>query len=220
MTDLFAPDGGWVVRIMDLSGGAQDNITEEIGGFDTLMHANAFARRYVRDSVERIAAVPGASSKEVLEAWFAFGEDAVVIDAEEGGWKSATELGDFVDTTWRADEDRDWRVARSRGATRCWSSTRTTNDPAMRFAPTADRQPCYRQQCARVALANWTCSLGACRRPDGAADRRSGPSPSGAAAHGGPDPCRISALGRHRLGRRRSVNPNGSELYRGHVSSG
>jgi hypothetical protein len=95
MSDLFAPDDGWRVRILDLSGGAQDNITEEISGFDTLMHANAFARRYVRDSVERCR-VPGMSSKDVLEAWFAFGEDAVVVDAAEGGWKSAAELGDFV----------------------------------------------------------------------------------------------------------------------------
>jgi hypothetical protein len=107
MSDLFAPDGGWRVRILDLSGGAQDNITEEVGGFDTLMHANAFARRYVRDSVERCR-VPGMSSKDLLEAWFAFGEDAVVIDAGEGGWKSATELGDFVDNL-ATQEDRDWR---------------------------------------------------------------------------------------------------------------
>jgi hypothetical protein len=107
MTDLFAPDGGWRVRILDLSGGAQDNITEEIAGFDTLMHANAFARRYVRDSVERCRGA-GMSAKEVLEAWFAFGEDAVVVDAEAGGWKSATELGDFVDTP-ASTEDRDWR---------------------------------------------------------------------------------------------------------------
>ena len=92
---------------MDLSGGAQDNITEEIGGFDTLMHANAFARRYVRDSVERCR-VPGMSAKDLLETWFAFGEDAVVIDADEGGWKSATELGDFVDNL-ASREDRDWR---------------------------------------------------------------------------------------------------------------
>ena len=112
MSDLFAPDGGWRVRILDLSGGAEDNITEEIGGFDTLMHANAFARRYVRESVERCR-VPGMSSKDVLEAWFAFGEDAVVIDAGDGGWKSATELGDFVDTSavrkianWRSLDPR------------------------------------------------------------------------------------------------------------------
>ena len=96
MSDLFAPDGGWRVRILDLSGGAQDNIVEEIDGFETLMQANAFARRYVRDSVERCRA-PGMTTKEVLEAWFAFGEDAEVIDAGDAGWRSATELGDFVD---------------------------------------------------------------------------------------------------------------------------
>ena len=107
MSDLFAPDGGWRVRILDLSGAAHDNISEEIGGFDTLMHANAFARRYVRDSLERCR-VPGMSAKDVLEAWFAFGEDAVVVDAGESGWKSATELGDFVDNL-AGTEDRDWR---------------------------------------------------------------------------------------------------------------
>ena len=108
MSDLFAPEGGWRVRILDLSGGAEDNITEEIGGFPTLMHANAFARRYVRDSVERCR-VSGMSSKDVLDAWFAFGEYAIVIDAGEGGWRSAAELGTFVDH--RAGvEERDWRA--------------------------------------------------------------------------------------------------------------
>ena len=108
MSDLFAPDEGWRVRILDLSGGAQDNIVEEVPGFETLMLANAFARRYVRDSVERCR-VPGATAKEVLESWFAFGEDAEVIDAGESGWRSATELGDFVDNPAGA-EDRDWRA--------------------------------------------------------------------------------------------------------------
>lgn len=105
--DLFAPEGGWRVRILDLSGGAQDNITEEVSGFLSLMHANEFARRYVRDSVERCR-VPGMSTKDVLEAWFAFGEDAVVIDAGDEGWKSAAELGTFVDVP-AGREDRDWR---------------------------------------------------------------------------------------------------------------
>ena len=82
--DLFAPEGGWVVRILDLSGGAEDNIVEDIGGFATIMHANAFARRYVRNSVERCRA-PGMSAKDVLDAWFAFGEDAEVLDAA-GRW--------------------------------------------------------------------------------------------------------------------------------------
>ena len=106
--DLFAPPGGWRVRILDMSGGAEDNIVEEIGGFPTLMQANAFARSYVRDSVERCR-VPGMDTKQVLEAWFAFGEDAEVIDAGEGGWRSATELGDFVDRPAGAEE-RDGRA--------------------------------------------------------------------------------------------------------------
>jgi hypothetical protein len=95
------------VRILDLSGGAQDNIVEEIGGFPTLMQANAFARCYVRDSVERCRTA-GMSTKEVLEAWFAYGEDAEVPDAGDAGWRSATELGDFADRP-AAPEERDWR---------------------------------------------------------------------------------------------------------------
>jgi hypothetical protein len=108
LNDLFAPQGGWRVRIIDLSAEGQDNVTEEIGGFDTLMHANAFARRYVRDSVEHCRA-GGLSTKDVLAAWFAFGEDAVVVDAGEAGWKSANELGDFVDRP-SGEEERDWRA--------------------------------------------------------------------------------------------------------------
>jgi hypothetical protein len=107
MSDIFAPDGGWRVRIMDLSGGAADNIVEEIDGFPTLMHANAFARRYVRDTVERCR-VPGMTTKDVLDAWFAFGEDVVVLDAGESGWRSAAELCTFVDHP-AGEEERDWR---------------------------------------------------------------------------------------------------------------
>jgi hypothetical protein len=108
MSDLFAPEGGWRVRVLDLSGGAEDNIVEEIGGFLTLMHANAFARRYVRDSLERCR-VPGMSTKDVLEAWFAFGEDVEVLEAGEGAWRSANELGDFADRL-AGEEERDWRA--------------------------------------------------------------------------------------------------------------
>jgi hypothetical protein len=108
LSDLFAPEGGWRVRILDLSGGAEDNIVEEIGGFQTLMHANAFARRYVRDSLERCRA-SGMSTKELLETWFAFGEDAEVLNAGDGAWRSANELGDFADRRAGAEE-RDWRA--------------------------------------------------------------------------------------------------------------
>ena len=107
MSDLFAPAGGWRVRILDLSGGAEDNVVEEIAGFSTLMQANGFARAYVRDSVERCRA-PGMDMRAVLDAWFAFGEDAVVVDAGEQGWRSAVELGDFAASPARESE-RDWR---------------------------------------------------------------------------------------------------------------
>ena len=112
--DLFAPPGGWRVRILDLSGGAEDNIVEEIPGFPTLMQANAFARRYVRDSVELCRAA-GLSPREVLDAWFAFGEDAEVIDAAEAGWRSAAELSAFAEYPSNA-EDRDWRALDPRRA--------------------------------------------------------------------------------------------------------
>ncbi len=108
MSDLFAPEGGWRVRLLDLSGASEDNVVEEIDGFPTLMQANAFARAYVRDSMERCR-VPGMGPKQVLDAWFAFGEDAEVIDAGEAGWRSATELGDFADRA-AGEEERDWRA--------------------------------------------------------------------------------------------------------------
>jgi hypothetical protein len=105
MTDLFAPAGGWRVRILDLSGASEDNVVEEIAGFATLMQANAFARRYVRDSIERCRAAGG----NVLEAWFAWGEDAEVVDAGEQGWHSRAELHDFAARP-AAVEERDWRA--------------------------------------------------------------------------------------------------------------
>ena len=107
MSDLFAPEGGWRVRIRDLSGGAEDGISEEVGGFPTLMQANEFARRYVRDSVE-LCRAGGLTGREVIDAWFAFGEDAEVADAGEQGWKSGPEIAVFADHPARA-EDRNWR---------------------------------------------------------------------------------------------------------------
>jgi hypothetical protein len=108
LSEIFAPEGGWRVRIRDLSAATEDNTIEEIGGFPTLMQANAFARRYVRDSIERCRA-SGSTAREVLDAWFAWGEDAEVLDAGEAGWRSANELGDFVDHP-AGDEERDWRA--------------------------------------------------------------------------------------------------------------
>lgn len=106
MSDLFAPAGGFAVRIMDLSGANGSEPVETVKGFETLMHANAFARRYVRDSIERCRA-SGLDAEQVLETWFAFGEDAVVADAQ--GWRSAAEIRDFA-TRRAGAEDRDWRA--------------------------------------------------------------------------------------------------------------
>jgi hypothetical protein len=103
----------WRVRILDLSGGAEDNIVEEIGPFASIDDANLFARRYVRDSVERCRA-PGMDADGVLHAWFAFGEDAIVPEAGERGWRSAAELHDFA-ARQASRGDRDWRSLDPRG---------------------------------------------------------------------------------------------------------
>ena len=111
MTEPVTPpttlNDGWRVRILDLSGGAEDNIVEDIKGFLSLDHANLFARRYVRDSMERCRA-KGMEAKAVLDAWFAYGEDAEVLEAGDAGWRSATELHDFA-ARRAAMADRDWR---------------------------------------------------------------------------------------------------------------
>ena len=108
MKELFAPPGGWRVRIKDLSGGAEDGVSEEIGGFPTLMQANEFVRRYVRDSIE-LCRIPGLTGREVIDAWLAFGEDAEVIDAGDDGWKSGPHIAVFADQPANRD-DRNWRA--------------------------------------------------------------------------------------------------------------
>lgn len=114
MSDLFAPEGGWRVRILDLSAPAEDNVIEEISGFPTLMQANAFACRYVRDSVERCR-VDARSPRAVLEAWRTWGEDAEVVDAAEAGWRSGPELEDFTENP-AEPEACDWRALDPRRA--------------------------------------------------------------------------------------------------------
>lgn len=106
---IFAPKGGFSVVIRDLSGGNGAEPVEIIRNFPTLVQANGFARRYVRDSIERCRA-PGLTPDEVLAAWFAFGEDAEVTGAEEQGWTSGAEIRDFAATPSRDPEERNWRV--------------------------------------------------------------------------------------------------------------
>ncbi|MFN6955007.1 MAG: hypothetical protein ACK4PG_09440 [Acetobacteraceae bacterium] len=102
--------GGFQVVIRDLSGGNGSEPVERIRGFTSLEHANEFARRYVRDSIERCRA-RGMSAEQVLEAWFAFGEDAEV----PGGWSSGAEIRAFAETPSRDAEQRNWRVLDPRG---------------------------------------------------------------------------------------------------------
>lgn len=100
---------GLAVRIMDLSGANGAEPVEVVTGFRTVEHANTFARRYVRDSLERCR-VSGMSADEVMASWFAFGEDAEVQGAAEHAWTSAAELADFAALPVRDAEDRNWRA--------------------------------------------------------------------------------------------------------------
>ena len=97
------------VRIMDLSGANGAEPVETITGFESVEHANAFARRYVRDSIERCRS-RGMDAAAVLSAWFNFGEDAEVDGAGEHAWSSRTEIKDFSETRPRDAEERNWRV--------------------------------------------------------------------------------------------------------------
>ena len=106
---------GISVRILDLSGANGAEPVEEVRGFGSLGHANAFARRYVRDSMERCRG-PGMAPAQVLETWFAFGEDAEVTGAEQGAWSSKTELMEFSERPFREGEQRDWRAIDPRRA--------------------------------------------------------------------------------------------------------
>lgn len=109
MSEGALPAGEFAVQIMDLSGASGSDPIETVTGFESIEHANAFARRYVRDSVERCRA-PGMEAKQVLDAWFAYGEDAEVLGAGEEGWVSRSELKDFADTPLRDAGERDWRA--------------------------------------------------------------------------------------------------------------
>lgn len=103
---LFAPAGGWVVRIIDLSADPDDNLLDQVKGFPSLMQAVEFARRYVRDSLERCR-LPGAEPAEVVAAWMEFGEDAIV-EGSETSFQSSAEVGNWSRVIGD-DESRDWR---------------------------------------------------------------------------------------------------------------
>ena len=107
--NLLAAPEGLEVRIMDLSDPDCTEPAEVVRGFTSLAHANEFAKRYVRDSVERCR-VPRASAADVTAAWFAFGEDAVVQGVPEGAWRSANDLPGFAAAPPRDREAVNWRM--------------------------------------------------------------------------------------------------------------
>ena len=98
---------------MDLSGAIGPEPAEIVRGFTSVAHANEFAKRYVRDSVERCR-VPRASAAEVTSAWMAFGEDAVVggvTEAAQGEtWNSSSDLPGFAAGPPPDREARNWRM--------------------------------------------------------------------------------------------------------------
>jgi hypothetical protein len=106
---------GISVKIMDLSGANGSDPVEEVRGFGSLGHANTFARRYVRDSME-ICRARGMAPEQVIEAWFMFGEDAEVHGAEVGAWSSKAELKGFSERPLKMSEQRDWRAIDPRRA--------------------------------------------------------------------------------------------------------
>lgn len=103
------PEAGLAVRILDLSGGNGADPVEVVRGFATIEHVNAFARRYVRDSVERCR-TRSMAPDAVLAAWFAYGEDAEVVGAAEHAWRSAAELDGFARNPPADAEERNWRM--------------------------------------------------------------------------------------------------------------
>lgn len=106
---LFGAPGGYAVRILDLSGANGADPVETVTGFRTLEHANAFARRYVRDSVDRCRG-RGMDAAAVIAAWGVYGEDAEVVGGAEAAWRSANELAGFAAAPATDPEARDWRA--------------------------------------------------------------------------------------------------------------
>ena len=111
--NLFSPEGGWTVRIVDLSDAAEDNMVEEVKGFATLMHANEYARRYVRDSIERCR-TPRADAATLITMWRSFGEDAFALDGGEAVWRAEEFLHEFA-ANRATDDERNWRALDPRG---------------------------------------------------------------------------------------------------------
>ena len=84
-----------------------------IDGFPTLALATEFARRWVRDSLEECRQ-PGQTAEETGRAWFAFGEDAVVLGGDYAG---SRELDFFIEHPAKPAE-RDWAAIKRKAGIR------------------------------------------------------------------------------------------------------
>ena len=78
-----------------------------VSGFPTFELAKEYARRRVRDSVEEHRS-PGRSREELRRMWYAFGEDASVIQGEPH-YAGSHELDFFVEHP-ASPEERDWQA--------------------------------------------------------------------------------------------------------------
>lgn len=84
----------YTVLIIDM---AHYDADEEhaVGDFQTFEAAKAYARRFVRRSVEDLRA-PNQSAAELRRLWHSFGEDAVVVGGEER-YAGSHELEHFIE---------------------------------------------------------------------------------------------------------------------------
>jgi phage gpG-like protein len=67
---------------------------QAVGSFQTFEEAQAYARRFVKRSVEDLRA-PNQSAEELRRLWYSFGEDAAVVGGEER-YAGSHELEHFI----------------------------------------------------------------------------------------------------------------------------
>ena len=85
--------GNYSVLIIDVA--RYDAESESrVGGFESFEAARAYARDFVRRSVEDLRA-PNQSAEELRRLWHTFGEDAVVVGGE-GRYAGSHDLDEFI----------------------------------------------------------------------------------------------------------------------------
>ncbi|MDT5272474.1 MAG: hypothetical protein QOH49_4660 [Acidobacteriota bacterium] len=85
---------GYSVLIIDMAHYDADE-EQTVGGFQTFEAAKAYARQFVRRSVEDLRA-PNQSAADLRRLWHSFGEDAVVVGGEER-YAGSHELDHFIE---------------------------------------------------------------------------------------------------------------------------